>query len=176
MPQVFSPLAHLASGYLRWKVPLRGVSCHRASGGCPGRASCLGGWELGADCGFVGVLRRATASVAPRELVHGPLGGQNGLAMLLSFKKPPQGPPYSKQPLPICLRALKSHPRPLARRAGRWRQLPVRSSRPTASFVAARRVTAENSGLAPGRPNRAKSPLARARPRSNRGARPPKAR
>ena len=56
MPQVFSPLAHLASGYLRWKVPLRGVARGRASGGCPGRASRLGGWELGADWGFVGML------------------------------------------------------------------------------------------------------------------------
>ena len=67
MPQVFSPLAHLASGYLRWKVPLRGVARGRASGGCPGRASCLGVWELGADCGFVGVLGRATASMLPGE-------------------------------------------------------------------------------------------------------------
>ena len=77
MPRVFSPLAHLASGYLRWKVPLRGVARGRASGGCPGRAFWGAAWELGA---FLLLLGLPVASYR--------VGGAGGA--VLKPKEPPE--------------------------------------------------------------------------------------
>ena len=48
-------------------------------------------------------------------------------------------------------------------------------SSPSASFVAARRVTAACEDLARASPSRRKKPPRTPRPRSNRGARPPEA-